>query len=50
MGTVILVYTNQTEFLNHRNSWVMCHISKFKLTFNIFAGPTQTDIDDDGGD
>ena len=38
---VILVYVVQTEYLNHRNDWLMYHISKPKLTFNVFTGPTQ---------
>ena len=40
MGTIILVYADLTEYLNHRNGWVVFHISKFKITIDIFPGPT----------
>ena len=53
MGAVILVYVDQNDYLNHPNSWLACHIPKFKITLNIFAGPTrkktaQAEIDEDG--
>ena len=41
MGTVTLVYADETECLRYRNVWVVYHISKPKITFNIFTGPTR---------
>ena len=35
---VILTYADQTEYLNHRNAWVMY---QRKITLNIFTGPTR---------
>ena len=43
MGTVILTYADQTEYLNHQNGWVVYRFSKSKRTFKIFAGPTRKD-------
>ena len=39
MGTVIITYADQTEYLNHRICWIGYHISKTKITFNIFTRP-----------
>ena len=44
METIILVYTDQTEDSNNQNGWVVCHISKLKPTFNIFAGATPKEV------
>ena len=41
MWTVIIAYADPTEYLNHRNVWLVYHISKAKLTFNIFTGSTR---------
>ena len=51
MRTVIIGHVIQTELLNHRNDWVVYHISTPKKTFNIFTGltrrSTQTEFFDD---
>ena len=39
MGMVILVGTDQIDYLNHRFGWVMCHISDFKILGNLYARP-----------
>ena len=36
MGTVILAYADPTEYLNHRNDWVVYNISELQITFNIY--------------
>ena len=41
MWKVIKVYADPTEYLYHRNVWLVYHISKAKLTFNIFTGSTR---------
>ena len=41
VGTVIIIYQDQTELLNHRNGWVVCHISELKMKFIFFTGPTR---------
>ena len=41
VGMVILVYASLTEYFNHRNGWVVCHISEPRKTSNIFAGLTR---------
>ena len=38
---VILAYAGVTERVNHRNGWVVYHISEPNITYNLFAGPTQ---------
>ena len=41
MGTFLLVHAHKTKYLNQWNGWVVCHISKPKITFNTLARPTQ---------
>ena len=41
MGTVLVVYVDQTEYLNHCNDLVVCHTFKPKLLFGIFKGLTR---------
>ena len=41
MGTVILVHTAQTKYFNHRNVWVVYHVFRPKITFDIFTGATR---------
>ena len=41
MGTVILADADPTEPLNHRNVWVVYHISKPKITVFTLTGPTR---------
>ena len=38
MGTVISAYAIQSEFLNYRNGWVVCHIPEFTITCNVLTG------------
>ena len=40
MGMVILVYVDQTEYLNYRNHGVVYHISEPNIKPNILTGPT----------
>ena len=40
-GMVILVYAGLIEYLDYRNGWLVCHISEYKIPFNIFARPTR---------
>ena len=39
-GTVMLAYAGLTEYLNHRDVWVVCLNSETSLTYNLFTGPT----------
>ena len=41
IGTVILTYADQTEYLNHRNGWAVYHISNTKTILKLFTGPTR---------
>ena len=41
MEMVILLYAGLTEYLNHRNVWVVCRISELNITSNLSAGPTR---------
>ena len=38
---VILAYADEAEYIESRNIWVVCHISKLKIKITIFTGPTR---------
>ena len=40
-GMVVIIYADQTEYLNHRKGSVVYRIFEPKLTINIFTRPTR---------
>ena len=44
VGVLRLAFSGLTEHLNHRNGWVVFHISEPNITYNLLAGPNLKEL------